>query len=135
MIMPYCPKCHYEYNLGVTVCPDCEVKLVDRLPDLPEGADAESNKEYDQWIPLARLQSTQLAEMALESLRAKNIPAVLKSGVGYFGQTGTQGVSTYAPVGGGYSLVVPEEFVEDAVEELKVILGDDWEKFKLVDIG
>jgi len=129
--MPFCPKCHYEYNLGVTVCQDCDEKLVDKLPEEISEAD----KEYDDWVQLARLQSTQMAEMVLESLRAKDIPAVLKSGVGYFGQIGTQGLSTYAPVGGGYSLMVPEEYVVDAVEEVKIILGDDWEKYKLVDIG
>jgi hypothetical protein len=127
--MPFCPKCHYEYEPGVAVCPDCDEKLVDRLPD----EDAE--KEYHDWVALARLHSPDIAEMVIESLRAKDIPAVLKSGVGYFGFVGTQGMSTYAPVGGGYSLLVPQEYVDDAVEEIKVILGDDWEKYKLVDIS
>ena len=128
--MPFCPRCRYEYNVDVGVCPDCHEKLVAKRPETPEA-----DKQYDDWVQLARLHSTRIAEMVLESLRAKDIPAVLMSGVGYFGQSGTQGLSSYAPVGGGYSLLVPKDYVVDAVEEVKIILGEDWEKLKLVDIG
>jgi hypothetical protein len=55
--------------------------------------------------------------------------------VGYFGFVGTQGLSSYAPVGGGYTLLVSREAVTDAVEEVKLILGEDWEKAKLIDIS
>ncbi len=128
--MPYCPKCRYEYENNISVCPDCDEKLVMSLPPEP---DADDEKIFKEWIPLARLQSTQLAEMTLEALRAKDIPAVLQSGVGYFGYVGTQGLSSYAPVGGGYTLLTPKEYVDRAVGEVKVILGEDWEKSKLVE--
>lgn len=50
--MPFCPECKYEYNPGITRCPDCEVDLVESLPtdqskDLAEGAsDADFVKVY-----------------------------------------------------------------------------------------
>jgi hypothetical protein len=133
--MPFCPKCKYEYKAGTAACPDCGEKLVDKLPEPVEDGNAELDEKYKNWVPLARIQSTQMAEMILESLRVKDIPAVIHSGVGYFGQVGTQGLSSYAPVGGGYSIMVSKEYVADAVEEVKLILGDDWEKAKLVDIS
>jgi hypothetical protein len=129
--MPFCPKCRYEYKTGLTSCPDCGENLVDVLPE--EGQVAE--EKYRDWVPLVRIQSTQMAEMVLESLRNKDIPSVIKSGVGYFGFVGTQGLSSYAPVGGGYTLMVAKDAVADAVEEVKLILGEDWEKAKLIDIN
>jgi hypothetical protein len=29
----FCPKCRYEYRKGLYVCPDCNVNLIDSLPD------------------------------------------------------------------------------------------------------
>jgi hypothetical protein len=40
----YCPKCRYEYQEGVTQCPDCGVDLVVDLP--PE--DTEEYIEYTE---------------------------------------------------------------------------------------
>ena len=31
--MPFCPKCGYEYEGGIDMCPDCEEKLVDHLTE------------------------------------------------------------------------------------------------------
>jgi hypothetical protein len=30
--MPFCPSCHYEYREGIEKCPDCDKKLVAKLP-------------------------------------------------------------------------------------------------------
>lgn len=31
--MPWCPKCRNEYQDGITICADCNIPLVDELPD------------------------------------------------------------------------------------------------------
>lgn len=31
--MPYCPSCKYEYVPGIKTCPDCNIDLVDVLPE------------------------------------------------------------------------------------------------------
>ena len=33
----YCPKCRAEYALGITRCVDCDVELVEVLPDARPG--------------------------------------------------------------------------------------------------
>ncbi len=39
--MAWCPKCKNEYREGVTVCPDCEIELVDELVEEEEINDRE----------------------------------------------------------------------------------------------
>jgi len=129
--MPFCPKCRYEYLREITVCPDCDEKLVDVLP---EEDTVESAKEYDNWVELAQLTSLPSTEMLLEALREKNIPAVIRSGTGYFGATGQMGPTSFQPAGGKYSLYVPEEFIVDTDHEAGLLLGDEWEESKLYDI-
>jgi hypothetical protein len=128
--MPFCPNCRYEYEQGVSICPDCNETLVASLPGetvqgLPSGMAAYSSdiSDHRDWVQIARLTSYQSADMILEAWHSKNIPAVIVSGAGQFGQTGD----------GAYSLMVPREHFEDADLEASAILGDEWEKVKLVD--
>jgi predicted nucleic acid-binding Zn-ribbon protein len=127
----FCPNCGFEYQDDVKECPDCGEQLVESLPESSE----EEAAMYEDWVELARLTSLQSAEMLLEDLRDKDIPAVLRSGTGYFGMTGQFGPSSFRPVGGAFTLLVPEEFVPDADQEGQAILGNEWEKGKLVDIS
>ena len=128
--MPFCPKCRYEYNWGIGTCPDCDERLVEKLPEEPEAvADAVS---HENWTPLVRVISQMKAALVLQGLRAKDIPAVINSGTGHFGHAGAMGESSFAPVGGGFTIVVPEEFLVDAIQEAQVLLGEEWEKVKLV---
>ena len=41
----YCPQCSTEYRKGFTRCADCDIPLVDRLPELAPPA---SSKEADR---------------------------------------------------------------------------------------
>jgi hypothetical protein len=135
--MPFCPKCRYEYKPGITICPDCERPLVDELPPEEDEAEgqAEDMEQYEDWIQLARLNSRQHAEMIEDILRQKGIPAFVYSGTGHFGVTGQLGISSYPAIGGGYSIMVPAEYVVDADAEAEIILGEEWKNARLVDIN
>ena len=146
--MPFCPKCRYEYLPTVSECPDCEVRLVPSLPLEPEEPQESGGPEnweepqepdtmesFDNWIPLARFSSTQFADMVLEALQSRDIPAVLSDATGYFGRTGQMGMSSNLPIEGAVTLFVPQEFAIDAAQEGRIIIGEDWDKVKLGDFN
>ena len=144
--MPFCPNCRYEYLPTVSECPDCEVRLVAELPlepeeeeqpdEIVEPVEPETLESFDNWIPLARFSSTVTAEMVLEALQSKDIPAVLSDQTGHFGQTGQMGPSSFAPMAGAVTtLFVPEEFARDAGQEAQIILGEEWDKLKAADFS
>jgi len=130
--MPFCPKCRYEYNPHVSKCPDCEETLVSELPPEEEGTFVDA-EQYDDWVQLARFNSDGHAHMIEDALRSSGIPVVVLSGAGHFGQTGQMGFSSFRPVGGGFSMVVPAEFAEQADQIGGSILGEIWMKARLVD--
>ncbi|HUV30399.1 MAG TPA: hypothetical protein VMY05_04815 [Acidobacteriota bacterium] len=132
--MPFCPQCRYEYEAGTVTCPDCDEQLVESLPEAGGAGAPESRSGRKDWVLIARLTSREYAEMVLEGLRAKDIPAVVHSATGHFGQTGQMGTSTFRPVGGGYSLMVSREHVAEADREAELILGDIWRQSRLIDL-
>ena len=132
--MPFCPKCRYEYNVGITTCPDCDEPLVAELPPEIDDESIYDSANYDDWVQLARIASHEYANMIVEVLHSKEIPAVVLSGAGHFGQLGQLGPSSSRPVGGAYSIMVPNEYVVDADREGEMIMGEDWKKCRLIDI-
>ncbi len=118
----YCPKCRYEYETGVLVCPDCNVPLVDVLP-----AEKAAVTTPDQsWIVVGGVASEMKSEIARGSLDSNNIPSViLSSSFGAYGrgmdfQTGLVNSSRV-----GNIIMVPREYREEAALILKAVLGDD----------
>jgi hypothetical protein len=131
LAMPFCPICRCEYEAGVAVCADCDEALVAVLP--PPDVDEDELIPPEEMVPLARLTSHDLAEMLLEALHHENIPAFLHSEAGFFGETGQMGVSSYQAAGGGYVLLVHQDFVELADTIGAGMLGDEWDGCRLVD--
>ena len=151
----FCPKCKYEYMAEVTTCADCNETLVTEtelkqiiedqkkvgasplLEELQNIGLFENSVEYPkdiEWVHIARLNSKEMSDMVLEVLHVKDIAAVIHSETGYFGITGQLGMSSYRPIGGGYSLFVDRNSVTDVDNEARVILGEEWEKCKLIEI-
>jgi len=60
----FCPNCKAEYREGYTVCAECQVPLVDKLPESDEDAEAEPDLK-----PVTVLETGDPAElMVAESL-------------------------------------------------------------------
>jgi hypothetical protein len=66
--MPFCPSCGYEYQNFVTKCPDCNVELVDTLPD--------HNSESVQLVEIYT-GPKMMAQMLADFLKDREIPSIL----------------------------------------------------------
>jgi hypothetical protein len=130
----FCPKCGYEYRDGIITCPECDADLVEELPDDFDRDMKDESEPYD-WINIARMTSWEMAEMLVDGLRNRGIPAVVISRAGHFGQLTSVPVAAMSAAGGGYSILVPADFVSDADREAEAILGEEWERARLEDIG
>ncbi len=118
--MPFCPKCKYEYRAEQTVCPDCNVPLVDRLPTKTAAAVPD-----DSWVSVGRVNSEMTAEMARGALESSNIPSVIvSSAFGTWSGSGSTGILEAAGKGSNM-VMVPREYRDDAEIILKAVLGDD----------
>jgi len=131
--MPFCPKCKYEYREGFDTCPDCEEPLVDELP-AEEAEEVTERPAPENFVPLANLTATEYASMLSDAFEQANIPAEVVSGTGHFGPTGQMGPSSYRPFEGGvYTVWVHQDSLSEADAIGAGILGEEWEKMRLVD--
>ncbi len=80
--MPVCPNCEYEYVEGMTICPDCGIRLVDdELFVQPEDWNEDnwqvvytSGQEYDVEMLRDNLESAGIKTSIL-SQKDRNFPA------------------------------------------------------------
>jgi len=107
----FCPKCRYEYREGIAECPDCAVKLIDKLSPEPEP-------QYQELITVLATSDQAELLMAKALLEDAEIDFFAKGDgiVDLFGA----GRLGFNPVVGALEIQVRPEDVEDA----KVILFD-----------
>ena len=125
--MSYCPKCKYEYEPGITICPDCNEILVDVLPDKSRAA----RPPDDSWVGVCGIKSTVSADMAQGALENANIPSTIISSSFTPHGRGLDFLSGISLTGKGINIVmVPKEYHDDAELILENILGDDFIPFQ-----
>jgi hypothetical protein len=118
----YCPKCKYEYQPGIWVCPDCHETLVDKLP--PTSSAAVTPDE--SWVPVGKVASQIKSEMAKGALDSNNIPSVIFSSTFKAHGRGLDfATGLFLAQGEGNIIMVPREFREEALVVLEGVLGDD----------
>ncbi|RMF62728.1 MAG: DUF2007 domain-containing protein [Calditrichaeota bacterium] len=111
--MPFCPKCKYEFVEGMTSCPDCQVDLVEKLPEEEQpGSDF-------KWVVLHAFPGPVYAEMVKETLQRHDIPCLVKKDF-FSSAYGAHGTSA-----GGLETVilVPEERREESEHLLVQMLN------------
>jgi hypothetical protein len=105
----FCPQCKAEYRPGFIRCSDCDVELVDRLPDeANESTDFEELGPTD-WEVVATVQNPFEKGQICSFLQANGIPA---QPIGEALQRSYGGV-------GSVQIRVPRDFADAARELLK----------------
>jgi hypothetical protein len=120
-MMPFCPSCRYEYTAGVTVCPDCDEPLVDRLPE--EEFDTAADRERE-WKLLYYATSRAAAEFLKETLLASGIDTVVKYRGRFFGRGVSFGLGSVTDAADAEVWVNQAQFA--AAEEIRrQTVGDE----------
>lgn len=112
--MVSCPGCKTELKDGTTTCYVC-------------GRDI-NKEEKTEWIMLGMIEDKMSADYAEETLKSNDIPVVLFSKSGFFGNIGLPLATFHTPGVGLFEVSVPSDFVEEATDILDMILGEKWEK-------
>ena len=113
--MVYCPKCKNEFDDGISECPICHHQM-------------ETDESENAWVMIGALEDKLSADFAREILSSYDIPSVVISKSGFFGQVGLTLHTFYKSGTATFELSVPSEFIEDAVEIVAMALGDKWQR-------
>ena len=112
--MPFCPQCKTEYLQGIRVCPDCNVELVDMLPE-----DDVDFSEDVETVLLCQLNEMMIAQMLGEALREAGIPYLVKSSMGTY-----SGYLSVNQAMKGVKIYVSQGAFEDALRIAETIIPD-----------
>ena len=81
-----------------------------------------------EWLLIGKITDKTSADYARETLESYNIPSVLFSESGFFGQAGLNLPSFSGKGLGKFQIHVPASMREEAEGVLDMILGESWEK-------
>jgi len=110
--MPYCPQCRDEFQDWVEVCPDCNVALVNELPDLQKREMSE-----ERLVHIATAPNEIMANMWSGILEEHGIQCLLKGG-------GLQAAMYASPLSVPYEIHVLESEAANATEILAPFLEE-----------
>ncbi len=82
--MPFCPNCRSEYRAEFSRCSECDVDLVDALPDQDSRA---AGKDEVELVELASFPNASEAEMIQELLEGNGIGTVIRGDADPIGAT------------------------------------------------
>ncbi len=113
-----CPKCRAELSEDDTTCNVCGFKI---------GKVTETEQA---WVLLGYISDKITADFANETLMSFEIPSVLMSKSGFFGNAGLALTSFFSNSDQLFEISVPAHLVEEATEILNNTLGSGWRSAK-----
>lgn len=120
----FCPRCEYEFMNGITICPDCQLALVETRPSSIHAAVSPD----DSWIEVCGVRNNSKAQAAKSALDSSNVPSVLLSSRFLSSQSTSEAELTDA-TNELTVIMVPREFRDEAEVVVESMLGDDFIPF------
>ena len=124
--MHHCPKCYYEYEYRVSVCPDCGVPLIDGPAPTKKTAIRASDDDSDALL-LFESQDFLKLRFLLDLLDQEGIPYATRKMAQYGGAAASEiltvGLSAASTGGGIARVYVAAENYEHAKELLAALEG------------
>jgi hypothetical protein len=112
----FCPVCNAELSNDVQSCYVC-------------GNDPENKTGKDEeWVVLGLIDDKVHADLAQETLKSCNIPAVVFSKSGFFGNVGLFLNPFYSNSSPAFEVQVPKSYADDASDILDSTLGEKWQR-------
>jgi hypothetical protein len=125
--MHYCPECDYEYELQVSVCPDCGTPLVDGPASKNKPAVCSADDDDCDAMLLFESQDVLKLRFLLDLLDQEEIPYATRKLTQYGGAAASEfltvGLATASTVGGIARVYVAAENYEQAKELLAALEG------------
>ncbi|MBD3402953.1 hypothetical protein GF420_08650 [candidate division GN15 bacterium] len=113
--MEFCHSCHNYWDEQLTTCPIC-------------GEDMDEQHK-DEWVLLGTIDDKLSADFARESLESYDIPAVVISKSGFFGNIGLPLNPFYNPNAvASFEVSVPSGYIEEACQILDMTVGKNWHR-------
>ncbi len=119
--MAWCPNCEYEYRNEITICPDCNEKLVSAKKTATSAVSPD-----DSWVKVSDFRSRAVADKAKSALDKTNIPSVVMSAA--FDSLNSDRIRAEMVSAGAEScvLLVPREFRDEAEIMIETTMGEDF---------
>ncbi len=91
------------------------------------GHELNESEDLD-WITLGAIEDKFSADFAKETLASYEIPAVILSKSGFFGNIGLPLNPFYKTGTALFEVMVPKEFIQEASDILDMTLGEKWQR-------
>lgn len=120
--MPFCANCRFEYQEGISLCPDCNMPLVAELP--PNTA---ATSPDQSWVAVCSVFNDLSSSLARGALESRNIPSIVMSST--FKAYGIDAQYTSQLLNSPKAtnvIMVPREYIEEASFVLEAVLGDEF---------
>ena len=112
----FCPKCRSEYIEGITRCPDCDVDMVQELPEDNDGFRSISgfpdSYPETEWVMIYKPNSAQQVAMIKMILEREQIPS-------YIANEFSRRAALYSPHNLAFELWVRLKEAERAIKILQ----------------